>query len=101
MIVISLDKKSPPTGYKDFSAVEDAIAAVVRDKNIIEQAEVDAMAKAINDAIATIEKKPTDKPTTPETRDNSNRWLWIALLFASCSGLVAVIVYGKKKKVNR
>lgn len=37
--------------YKDFSKVEDAINAVVRSKNITQQDEVDAMAKAINDAI--------------------------------------------------
>lgn len=37
--------------YKDFSEVEDAIKTVVRSKNITEQDEVDAMAKAINDAI--------------------------------------------------
>ena len=37
--------------YKDFSKVEDAIKTVVRSKNITEQDEVDAMAKAINDAI--------------------------------------------------
>lgn len=37
--------------YKVFSKVEDAIKTVVRSKNITEQDEVDAMAKAINDAI--------------------------------------------------
>ena len=37
--------------YKNFSAVEAAVNAVVHDKNITEQDEVDAMAKAINDAI--------------------------------------------------
>ena len=37
--------------YEDFSKVEDAIKTVVRSKNITEQDEVDAMAKAINDAI--------------------------------------------------
>ena len=37
--------------YKDFSAVEAAVKAVVRDKNITKQSEVDAMAKAIEDAI--------------------------------------------------
>ena len=37
--------------YKDFSGVEAAVNAVVRDKNITEQSEVDAMAKAIEDAI--------------------------------------------------
>ena len=40
--------------YKDFSAVEAAVNAVVRDKNITEQSEVDAMAKAIEDAIAAL-----------------------------------------------
>ena len=45
--------------YKDFSAVETAVNAVVRDKNITEQSEVDAMAKAIEDAIAALEQKPS------------------------------------------
>lgn len=40
--------------YEDFSKVEDAIKTVVRSKNITEQDEVDAMAKAINDAIAAL-----------------------------------------------
>lgn len=40
--------------YKDFSKVEDAIKIVVRNKNITEQDEVDAMAKAINDAIGAL-----------------------------------------------
>ena len=45
--------------YKDFSAVEAAVNAVVRDKNITEQAEVDAMAKAIDDAIVALVEKPS------------------------------------------
>ena len=45
--------------YKNFSAVEDAVNAVVRGKNITEQSEVDAMAKAIEDAIAALVKKPS------------------------------------------
>ena len=40
--------------YEDFSKVEDAIKIVVRNKNITEQDEVDAMAKAINDAIGAL-----------------------------------------------
>ena len=44
--------------YKDFSGVEAAVKAVVRDKSITEQSEVDAMAKAIEDAIAALEQKP-------------------------------------------
>lgn len=42
--------------YKDFSAVEAAVNAVIRDKNVTEQAEVDKMAQAIEDAIAALEK---------------------------------------------
>ena len=53
--------------YKDFSAVEEAINAVVRDKNITEQGEVDAMAKAIEDAITALVKKPTEAPTVTPT----------------------------------
>ena len=45
--------------YKDFSAVEVAVNAVVRGKNITEQSEVDAMAKAIEDAITALVKKPS------------------------------------------
>ena len=46
--------------YKDFTAVEAAVNAVVRDKNITEQSEVDAMAKAIEDAIAALQYKGAD-----------------------------------------
>ena len=55
--------------YKDFSAVQEAIDKVIRGKNITEQAEVDQMAKAIEDAIAALEKKPveTEESQTPET----------------------------------
>ena len=47
--------------YKDFTAVEAAINAVVRGKNINEQSEVDAMAKAIEDAIAALQYKEKPK----------------------------------------
>ena len=40
--------------YKDFTEVEKAINAVVTGKNITQQDEVDAMAKAINDAIGAL-----------------------------------------------
>ena len=52
----ALDKSQ----YENFSAVDAAIAAVVRDKNITEQAAVDGMAKDINDAIAALKYKPAD-----------------------------------------
>ena len=45
--------------YIDFSAVKAALEAVVRGKNITEQFEVDAMAKAIEDAIAALVEKPS------------------------------------------
>ena len=53
--------------YTNFTAVETAINAVVRDKNITEQGEVDAMAKAIEDAMAALVKKPTEVPTETPT----------------------------------
>lgn len=53
--------------YTDFTAVEEAINAVVRDKNITEQDKVDAMAKAIVDAMAALEQKPAVTPTPTAT----------------------------------
>ena len=53
--------------YTNFTAVETAINAVVRDKNITEQDEVDAMAQAIEDAMAALVKKPTEVPTETPT----------------------------------
>ena len=50
--------------YKDFSAVEVAVNAVVRDKKITEQSEVDAMAKAIEDAIAALVEKPSSSSSS-------------------------------------
>ena len=92
--------------YKDFTAVEAAVNAVVRDKNITEQNEVDAMAKAIEDAIAALEKKPASiKPGTsdksPQTGDTSNLALWIALLFISGGAAIGTTVVSRKKKYNR
>ena len=53
--------------YTNFTAVETAINAVVRDKNITEQGEVDAMAKAIENAITALVEKPTEAPTATPT----------------------------------
>ena len=92
--------------YKDFSGVETAVKAVVRGKNITEQSEVDKMAKAIEDAIAALEKKPAStKPGTsdksPQTGDTSNLALWIALLFISSGAAIGTTVVSRKKKYNR
>ena len=46
--------------YKDFSAVEAAVNAVVRDKKIAEQPAVDKMAKDIEGAIAALQYKDAD-----------------------------------------
>ena len=58
--------------YKDFSAVEAAVNAVVRDKNITEQSEVDAMAKAIEDAIAALQYKGADYTKVDEAIAKAN-----------------------------
>ena len=92
--------------YKDFTAVEAAVNAVVRGKNITEQSEVDKMAKAIEDAIAALEKKPAStKPGTsdksPQSGDTSNLALWIALLFISGGAAIGTMVVSRKKKYNR
>ena len=92
--------------YKDFSGVEAAVKAVVRGKNITEQSEVDKMAKAIEDAIAALEKKSAStKPGTsdksPQTGDTSSLALWIVLLFTSGGAAIATTVVSRKKKYNR
>lgn len=64
--------------YKDFSAVEAAVNAVARGKNITEQDKVDAMAKAIEDAINALVRKssgggsssPSYSVTTPSKTEN-------------------------------
>ena len=64
--------------YKDFSGVEAAVNAVVRDKNITEQAEVDAMAKVIEDAINGLVRKSSGSSssgsgnTTTKTETTTN-----------------------------
>ena len=92
--------------YKDFSGVKNAVKAVVRGKNITEQSEVDKMAKAIENAISALEKKPASaKPGTsdknPKTGYTSNLALWIALLFISGGAAVGTMVVSRKKKYNK
>ena len=115
--------------YKDFSAVESAVNAVVRGKNITEQDEVDAMAKAIEDALAALQYKDADKTTPapaatatpapaatatpaptatatpqytiPQTGDTSNPALLIVLMLVSGSAAIGTAVVASKKKHNR
>ena len=58
--------------YKDFTAVEAAVNAVDRDKNITEQSEVNAMAKAIEDAIAALQYKDADYTKVDEALAKAN-----------------------------
>lgn len=58
-----------PDDYTNFAAVQAAIDAVDRTKDITQQSEVDAMAAAIQRALAALEKKPapTAAPTAVPT----------------------------------
>ena len=60
--------------YEDFSEVEKALAAIDRTKNITEQADVDAMVKAINDAVASLVKKApaSSQPDSVSSSDASS-----------------------------
>lgn len=58
--------------YNDFSGVEAAVNAVVRDKNVTEQSEVDAMAKAIDDAISVLQYKDADYTKAPQPSNDSS-----------------------------
>ena len=102
--------------YKDFSGVECAIRAVARGKNITQQAEVDAMAKAIEDALAALQYKdankttqptpapaatPTPQYTIPQTDDTSNPALLLVLMLVSGSAAIGTAVVASKKKHNR
>ena len=102
--------------YKDFSAVESAVNAVVRGKNITEQGEVDAMAKAIEDALAALQYKDADKTTQPtpapaatatpqytipQTGDTSNPALLVVLMLVSGSAAIGTAVVASKRKNNR
>ena len=57
--------------YIDFTAVDTAIQAVDRTKNVTEQAEVDAMAQAIENAIAALQKKSADSGSTNPTQPSN------------------------------
>ena len=107
--------------YKDFSGVEAAVNAVVRGKNITQQAEVDAMAKAIEDALTALQYKDASKTTpapvatatpapaatttpqytVPKTGDTSNPALLVVLMLVSGSAAIGTAVVGSKKKYHK
>lgn len=96
--------------YKDFSAVENAINAVVRGKNITEQATVDGYAEAIENAINSLEKKQVtvldeniinneeEDITPPATGDNAI--IYAILFVVAVSALVGIRFYVKKKSIK-
>ena len=93
--------------------METAVNAVARGKNITQQAEVDAMAKAIEDAIAALQYKDAVKTTPapaatatpqyiiPQTGDTSNPALLVVLMLVSGSAAIGTAVVASKKKHNR
>ena len=59
--------------YKDFSGVEAAIRAVIRNKNITEQDEVDDMARAIEEAIGKLQRKSSDTEKSSESTEPASQ----------------------------
>lgn len=82
--------------YSNYDAVTAAIEAVDRNKSKAEQAEVDAMAKAIEDAINGLEKT-----SIPSTGNNSNLALWIATMLAAGIALTGTVLGNRKKKYSK
>ena len=89
-------EKLDPKVYQDFSAVEDAIQAVDRTKNITEQAEVDAMAKAINDAVAALEKRQNSDIST-KSPDTGARFL-LPAAGAMLVSAAAIVLLSKRRE---
>ena len=118
----ALDRDS----YTDFSAVDAAVKAVIRGKNITEQAEVDAMAKAIEDAVAALEKAggassapdPSDPSDpsgdassgtssgsesgedVPTTGEAGNPAPWVFLMVLAGSGAAGTALYVRKRRAQ-
>ena len=89
--------------YTDLSKVDAAVKAVKRGLDITKQKDVDAMAAAINEALAALEKKEAvtpDKPNSekvdsPKTGDTTNTMVWLS--FAAMSILASTLVLKKRK----
>lgn len=73
--------------YLDFSGVDAALKAVVRDLRIFDRDKVSKMAQDIEDAIAALVRIPT----MPQTGDTSRLPLWGALTLASLLALAALM----------
>ena len=84
-------EKLNPKDYKNFDAVTKAIKAVVRDLDITKQAQVDAYAKAIEDAIANLEAKAQK---APQTGNGEFPFVWMTLCVIAAGSVVTM----KKKR---
>ena len=86
------DEAAIKEAEKAYNALSDYEKSLV-DKN---------MKKALDDAKAALEKvkKPaeTAESTSPSTGDNSNPWMWFALLFVSGAVIFGSTVYVRKRK---
>lgn len=85
------------TVYTDESvaALNTAVDGVVRGKAFVSQAKVNAMAKAIENAIASLEKKAGENPPTGDT---GRPMTWLILLSISGGAVIAAAAAGRKKK---
>ena len=87
----------------DFKWVVDKEATATQKGSKHEECRVCGYKKAAVEIPATGTPTEPGKPTdsdSPQTGDNSNMILWIALLFVSGGVVIGIIVYSKKKKEN-
>ena len=87
----------------DFKWVVDKEATATQKGSKHEECRVCGYKKAAVEIPATGTPTEPGKPTdsdSPQTGDNSNMILWIALLFVSGGVVIGITVYSKKKKEN-
>ena len=87
----------------DFKWVVDKEATATQKGSKHEECKVCGYKKAAVEIPATGTPTEPGKPTgpdSPQTGDNSNMILWIALLFISGGAVIGITVYSKKKKEN-
>ncbi|MCR0221202.1 InlB B-repeat-containing protein [[Clostridium] innocuum] len=87
----------------DFKWVVDKEATATKKGSKHEECKVCGYKKAAVEIPATGTPTEPGKPTgpdSPQTGDNSNMILWIALLFVSGGVVIGITVYSKKKKEN-
>ncbi len=88
-----------PADYKNYKAVEDAIAAVVTGYTADRQAEVDAMAQAIKDAIAALEPAEGTSMGDPEAPSTGDAAPILPLALMMILALGVIVFFAGKKRV--